>query len=212
MTCRFKELFTYEDGRLYWAVTRGASKAGSRAGTAHSKGYRQVQVDSKMLKEHRVIYEMHHGQIPEGMQIDHINGVRDDNRIENLRVVTQSENNQNRRQVKGFCFDKSTGKFTAYIGLDGKKIHLGTYETEELAREAYLKAKADYHPTSPIVEAAPRLESHGVRSKSMRSITSISSSMRAFDQLFEGLARMSGFRSPLDMSTRIVKEAESTVV
>jgi len=155
ITSPFNELFTYEDGRLYWAVTRGTVKAGSRAGGPVGNGYRRVGVGGKSLREHRIIYEMFNGPIPEGMDIDHINGVRDDNRIENLRVVTRSENHHNRKEVRGFCFDKREGKFRAEIMADGKKINLGFHETEELARAAYLEAKAKYHPTSPIVEATP---------------------------------------------------------
>ena len=109
----------------------------------------------KRILEHRVIYEMHHGPIPEGMEIDHINGIRDDNRIENLRVVTRTENQHNVKSVKGICFHKAAGKFMASITVDKKQIYLGLHETEELAREAYLEAKAKYHPTSPIVEATP---------------------------------------------------------
>jgi len=156
MTCRFKELFTYEDGRLYWAVRTGRrAKVGDRAGCFKKDGYRRVQVYGKRILEHRVIYEMHHGPIPEGMEIDHINGIRDDNRIENLRVVTRTENQHNVKSVKGICFHKAAGKFMASITVDRKQIYLGLHETEELAREAYLEAKAKYHPTSPIVEATP---------------------------------------------------------
>ena len=143
------ELFNYKDGNLYWAVSRRGTKVGSRAGSTDSNGYRRVKVDGKKILEHRVIYEMHNGSIPDGMEIDHINGVRDDNRIENLRVVTSSENQQNLRDVKGFNFHKPTGKFQAYIKLDGKHIHLGRYETPVDARAAYLRAKRKYHVSTP---------------------------------------------------------------
>ena len=145
----FNELLNYQDGELYWAVSRGTSKAGSRAGSTNSEGYRQVQVDGTRLLEHRIIYEMHNGSIPEGMQIDHINGVKDDNRIENLRVVTSSENNQNRRQAKGFIFHKLTGKFMAQIRVGGKQIYLGLHDTPVDARAAYLRAKRKYHVSTP---------------------------------------------------------------
>ena len=155
MTCP-SDLFTYEDGRLYWAVSRGGVKVGQRAGSVCKDGYRRVRVNGKRPMEHRVIYEMHHGPIPKGFEIDHINGDRSDNRIENLRVATPSENQHNQKSVKGFYFHKRDKKFIARIKADGKQIHIGHYETEELAREAYLEAKAKYHPTSPIVQAAAR--------------------------------------------------------
>ena len=123
--------------------------AGNRAGTTDSGGYRQVQVDGKLIYEHRVIYEMHNGPIPDGMQIDHINGVRKDNRIENLRVVTPSENQHNRKEAKGFYFHKASGKFMARIDVDGKQIFLGRYETPVDARAAYLRAKRKYHVSTP---------------------------------------------------------------
>ena len=144
------ELFNYKDGNLYWAVNKGSrAMAGSRAGTHHRDGYRHVKVDGKQILVHRIIYEMHHGPIPEGMQIDHSNGVRDDNRIENLRVVTNAENNQNRRDANGFHFNKRNGKFQAYIKLDGKQVHLGYHETPVDARAAYLRAKREYHTSTP---------------------------------------------------------------
>lgn len=149
--------FSYDDGRLYWAVsTSNRVKVGQRAGTTNHNGYRQIMMKGKRYMEHRVIYEMRRGPIPDGLEIDHINGVKDDNRIENLRVVTHAENQHNRKPTKGFYLKKRMGKFQSQIAVGGKNIYLGHYDTEEEAREAYLEAKAKYHPTSPIVEAAPR--------------------------------------------------------
>jgi len=98
----YKELFTYSDGKIFWAKTV-CSRAvkGSRAGYLRGQdGYRSLQLNGKALKEHRVIWELHFGPIPQGTQIDHLNGVRDDNRIENLRLVSQTVNNLNCRKSK----------------------------------------------------------------------------------------------------------------
>jgi hypothetical protein len=89
--------------------------------------------------------------------IDHENHIRDDNSIDNLRVVTNQQNQFNRSGVKGYYWDKSRKKWVAYIMLDGKNINLGGFETEEEARNAYLVAKAKYHvivaPLSPCLFA-----------------------------------------------------------
>ena len=85
----FAEHFDYKDGKLFW-------KSGKEAGTAHSKGYRRVTLRGKSYLVHRVIYVLLTGEDLEGWQIDHINGDRADNRIENLRKVTSAQNGQNR--------------------------------------------------------------------------------------------------------------------
>lgn len=99
---RFEDVFVYRDGKLYWTKTlsnRGVK--GSRAGYVRGQdGYRSVQFNGAAYKEHRIIWELHNGAIPAGMQIDHINGIRDDNRIENLRVVNQTVNNLNTNKSK----------------------------------------------------------------------------------------------------------------
>jgi hypothetical protein len=76
-------------------------------------------------------------------QIDHINFVKNDNRIKNLRTVNNQQNHFNRPNVKGFT--KCGKKYYSHIKFNGKSIHIGTYETEQEAREAYLKAKEKYH-------------------------------------------------------------------
>ena len=103
-----RSLFLYDPvtGRLCHKANRRRVKAGSYAdSTRRADGYRQValRLDGKQyqLKAHRVAWILAHGAIPHGKQIDHINGIRDDNRLCNLRLVTQRENDQNRRQTRG---------------------------------------------------------------------------------------------------------------
>jgi len=76
--------------------------------------------------------------------IDHINGIRDDNRIENLRRVTNQQNQFN-RTCKGYCLDKKSGKWRACIGLNGRTINIGRFKTEEEAHNAYIKKKEELH-------------------------------------------------------------------
>jgi hypothetical protein len=78
-------------------------------------------------------------------EIDHINGVRFDNRLCNLRPVTRQQNQWNRNTAKGYYFHKANKKYKAQIRLNYKNFHVGYYNTEEQAREAYLQAKQKYH-------------------------------------------------------------------
>lgn len=99
----------------------------------------------KKLLLHRLVYELAHGSIPAGLQIDHIDGNRSNNFLSNLRVVTSQQNNCNRTAAKGCYFHKPTQKWLAKIKLDGKSKHLGYYSTEAEAHQLYLETKAIYH-------------------------------------------------------------------
>jgi hypothetical protein len=77
--------------------------------------------------------------------IDHVNGNPSNNRIENLRLVTHQQNQFNRKRARGYSWHKQNKKWRAAIRINGKKKHLGYFESEQDAREAYLKAKEIYH-------------------------------------------------------------------
>ena len=83
------------------------------------------------------------GEIPEGMVIDHINGDTGDNRLENLRCVTRSENGHNTDKTKGFSYDKRWDRrnkpWRAFIMKDNKQYWLGSYPTLVDARAEYLR-------------------------------------------------------------------------
>jgi hypothetical protein len=80
------------------------------------------------------------------LQVDHIDGNRMNNSIDNLRMVTLNENIFNNLHfVKGYFYNKATGKYHSEINAYGKKYVLGSFNTKEEAREAYLKAKKKYH-------------------------------------------------------------------
>lgn len=76
--------------------------------------------------------------------IDHINGIKDDNRIDNLRSITQQENQFNQHNNKGYSLNKN-GKYETRIRIDKKLIYIGSYNTESEARNAYLEAKKIHH-------------------------------------------------------------------
>ncbi|EPS4832772.1 HNH endonuclease signature motif containing protein [Enterobacter hormaechei] len=100
---------------------------------------------------HRVAWILYHGKpIPDGLYIDHVSGNKQDNRISNLRLVTNQENHHNRRTAKGYTWNAQRQKWLAQITVDGKKINLGRYTNELDARAAYLRGKAIHHPSAPI--------------------------------------------------------------
>ena len=79
------------------------------------------------------------------LQIDHIDGDRLNNNINNLRIVNNQQNHFNRTKAKGY-FIMPNNKYRAQIGINSRLIYLGLYDTEEEARQAYLNAKIIYHP------------------------------------------------------------------
>ena len=107
MQHNWRELFNYnpDTGELFWKINRRSRKVkGKKAGHNNMNGYVHIKYKEKLYKAHRIAYELYYNKtIPDGMQIDHINRQRDDNRIENLRCVTLSENlrNNGKRQLKG---------------------------------------------------------------------------------------------------------------
>ena len=130
-----KELFEYRDGKLIWKVrTANNVKVGDVAGSlSKSTGYYIVQIDGKRFRVSRIIYAMHFGD-PGGMQVDHVNQNRKDNRIENLRLVTNQENQRNTTKQKnnssgitGVSWDKGKQKWQVEIYVDGKNIHCGYF-------------------------------------------------------------------------------------
>lgn len=148
-----KSFFDYKDGVLYWKINRTKlAKAGTKAGSI-LKGEQtryKVSINSKYYYLHRIIFLYHHGYLPK--YIDHINGDSTDNRIENLRAATQSQNtsnaklfNTNTSGIKGVSWDKRNNKWTVGIGLDYKRIHLGRYDTLEEAKTVIEKKRKELH-------------------------------------------------------------------
>ena len=138
-------LFTYEAGVFYNKVHRNShAPKGAVAGTVGKQGYVAIRIQGKDYRRGRLVWMWHNNELPEGRHIDHINRKRDDDRIENLRVVTHGENQQN-KEGKGYTYYAETGKYKARLGLHNKEIYLGYFDTAKEAREAYLKAKKELH-------------------------------------------------------------------
>lgn len=117
------------------------------------KNYQRIVVDGQQWLAHRLAWLYVHGEWPAD-QIDHINGVRTDNRIANLRVVSARANMQNIRAPKannrssgllGATWSARAQKWHAQINLDNKNINLGNYATAQEAHAAYLAAKRRLH-------------------------------------------------------------------
>jgi hypothetical protein len=159
---RLKELFDYdaETGNLIWKVQRnsyrGRAKPGAVAGCIGTNGYRLIRVDGLLRNAHRWVWMWHHGDFPPpGIDIDHINGVRTDNRIENLRLATRSQNMWNQRKrsdntsgYPGVKYDERCGKWAARIRVNKQFRWLGHHNTMEEAvaarRAASLLLHGDY--------------------------------------------------------------------
>lgn len=135
------EIFRYEDGKLYWKTNRrGGAKAGDRAGCSNSFGYRQIMIGGKWYKEHRLVWELLTGKAPE-QQLDHLDGDRSNNRIENLREVDAFENMHNTKlyvtSTTGFRGVHNTNEgYKAQGFLKGKPIHLGRFDSLDEAVKA----------------------------------------------------------------------------
>lgn len=137
-----------EDGRLIRRTTYGKYRAGSLAGSKTNTGYWQVHVGQRHFLAHRVVWAITHGVWPE-QEIDHINGVRDDNRPVNLRDVSTITNNQNRRCKNSQGLPgvvKRANRFAAQIRVNKTTRHLGSFKTAQEASDAFMAAKRALQP------------------------------------------------------------------
>jgi hypothetical protein len=147
---RLNQLLNYdpETGIFRWKIfRRWSAKVGDIAGFISSKGYRKISVDGVDFSAHRLAWKMFYNEEP-NFQIDHIDRNKDNNKINNLRLVTNQENQRNvdlqknnKSGFKGVYFNKKQQKWIARIGFNYKKINLGTFETPTDAYNAFIEAE-----------------------------------------------------------------------
>jgi hypothetical protein len=154
---RLKDVLGYCEvtGNFYWRKKLSKKTVvGAFAGTSDLKGYRNIRIDGVIYRAHRLAWLYVYGEMPNG-EVDHINGVKFDNKISNLRVTTRGENAQNqtrpsRRSTTGYLgvsvTKNKSNPFRAEIRINRVGRYLGVYETAKEAHEAYLMAKKDLHP------------------------------------------------------------------
>jgi hypothetical protein len=148
---QLQQLLDYDPktGVFLWRVTRNhLSPAGSQAGSLDSKGYRRIKIDGFPFKAHRLAMYWATGKDPGEMQVDHANGDKDDNRISNLRLATNSQNvsntglkANNSSGYKGVHWHKAANAWVAAIN----RKHLGCFEHPEQAALAYVRAAEALH-------------------------------------------------------------------
>lgn len=151
---RLREILHYdpETGLFTWCAhttPRHRTTGGQIAGRRQSRGYIQITIDGRCYVAHRLAWFYITGSWP-AAEIDHINGIRDDNRFVNLREATRAQNMANSRRLhsntsgfKGVSFDKRDGRWRAYIRGNQRRHHLGSFDTPEEAHAAYCAAAAE---------------------------------------------------------------------
>lgn len=151
---RLRQVLDYDaaTGAFTWKErTSKCTRIGASAGSNTASGYLRIFIFGREYLAHRLAWMYVHGEMPRSL-IDHINGVRTDNRIANLRDASRAVNQQNQRRamvtnhlgVLGVR-QRTTNSFSATLVIDGKPKHLGSFKTAELAHAAYVEAKRRHH-------------------------------------------------------------------
>lgn len=152
-----QSVFKYENGQLFWVDNRRGAKKNKPIGNKKNTGYDSCMLDGKHYLVHRLIYLYVHGYMPKN-DLDHINCNKTDNRIENLRVVTKTGNQQNMKkafstsksQLLGAFYSNKHKNWFSRICVNGKRKWLGCFKTPIEAHEVYIKAKRKFHLTCTI--------------------------------------------------------------
>lgn len=127
-----------ETGQLIWIKKPNNSIVlYTFIGTTRKDGYISICFKKRKYFAHRVAWYLYYGEWPKG-QIDHINGIRNDNKISNLRDVTQSQNQLNQKRhrektVRYYYFIKKSNKYRVQKYINGKLKHYGIFDTEKEA-------------------------------------------------------------------------------
>lgn len=143
-------IFEYRNGELFYKVNHFRKNAGKKVGTKKPDGCLHVSIKGKSYLLHRVIFMMKHGYLPE--QIDHIDGNRSNNQIENLRPATHSQNSQNAKTRvdslngnKNITYNKKHNKWRVRVQANNKRLYIGSFGDFELAELVAVEARNKYH-------------------------------------------------------------------
>lgn len=147
------ELFDYSGGKLFWKV-RPASciQIGDEVGSTNDSkyGYLRVRLRDRRYMVHSLIFMYHHGYMPN--LVDHIDGNSENNKIENLREATHSQNGLNKKVrsdsstgVKNVTFHKPNSKWAVGLSVNGKRKHIGYFDDLELAELVAIEAREKFH-------------------------------------------------------------------
>jgi hypothetical protein len=157
---RLRELLHYDanTGVFTWRVSRGNRRVGDRAGSRDDRGYIRLVVDSTSYCAHRLAWLYVTGGMPP-CPIDHIDRNKSNNRLQNLRCLTDGENKQNVglradnvSGHKGVSWLMGQHKWRATIRVNNVQIHLGSFTQKESAVQAYAAAAAKYHTHNPMAQ------------------------------------------------------------
>lgn len=149
---RLRQVLEYDavDGTFYRLLYRSKPCRRPIAGT-NSHGYRTIFIDGRAYPAHRLAFLWVTGRWPTH-EIDHVNGIRSDNRFANLREATDAENSRNQRVrsdnssgIKGVCWIARRHCWGAHIRVDGKLRFLGHFDEKSAAAEAYQAAAHRFH-------------------------------------------------------------------
>ena len=143
------KLIVNKDGDM-WRILKSGKLKIIKNTINHIMGYNQISLGLMVYLRHRIIGYVYLGLDIDNpkQQIDHIDGVKTNNQLSNLRIVNNQQNQFNRKKVRGYNLTKSK-KFKARITLNGKTISLGIFINEIDAKQSYLEAKLIYHIAKP---------------------------------------------------------------
>lgn len=140
-----------QTGIFSWNKSRRGIRDKNNAGCVTKRGYVNIYINNKKYLAHRLAWFYVHGEWP-AEQIDHINGRKDDNSIDNLRLANGCENQLNRRKdcrntsgIKGVCWHKNNKKWQAQTSVNGKEYYLGQYTNIKDAERAVIDFRNKHH-------------------------------------------------------------------